>query len=147
MHVTWTSNEMLLGRGCNSYMVYGLNVWRCQKIDGKGILTFNSVFFGSMRKQQMLKIKSWYKFVSSNWISKKITMERACAILYLLSYILIQNNCNGQFHSEKMYWLDSLKSKDLLEQFIPSMTQPGSSDVGLEVSEYIYLIIELFLRI
>ena len=65
-------------------------------------------------------------------------MERVCAILYLLSYILIQNNCNGQFHSEKMYWLDSLKSKDLLQQFIPSLTQPGAADIDLEVSESIY---------
>ena len=62
-----------------------------------------------------------------------IRNEKMCVIRLLLFYTLLQNSCYCQFHSEKMYWLDSMKSKDLLQEFIPSLTQLKSSVIDARV--------------
>ena len=65
--------------------------------------------------------------------NNRLSMKKICLNMFLLFFTILQNDCNGQFHSEKMFWIDSMKSKDLLQQFIPSMGETGPSQMNSRV--------------
>ena len=120
-YVTCCSDEKFC-RCSYSQMSDGFDVWRCQNLDENKSMIYNSVLFGIISKQVN-------KFFDNN----RLNMKKICLNMFLLFFTILQNDCNGQFLSEKMFWLDSMKSKDLLQHFIPSMGETGPSQTNSRV--------------